>query len=265
MQPTNKTQAVKFILERAEGPTALCGTVTVSTWEEAEKTLRDWAKTAPTLGCDKCDIEIVFDNDDSFKGGFDLQKKHEVAANLADVVRKELLFMAGKWMPSHMTKKQHEDYLKWLNVSTAEYQKCLDTWVIPDNTFESSNQRATVNLNPDTLTQADLEQFTGTENWYQHWLGVFQYTDGIKFLAEKAKAYWLLDAIASHQPTCLKDSMLRQIQFWKLNVENNTAFLICERDLGDVFLTQTIAYTDFPLQELTLYVENGVLCLPSER
>ncbi len=114
------------------------------------------------------------------------------------------------------------------------------------------------------LQQSDLSQFTGTLNYYRHWLRLM-YTDGVKYLTEKGGAYWLLDAIASHQPDVLKDPMLQEIQFWKLKVNaDQTAKLICERDTDDVFLTQDIGFTDFPLDEIKLYLVSGVLMLPSE-
>ena len=37
--------------------------------------------------------------------------------------------------------------------------------------------------------EADLAQFYGTDNWWRHWTGRITYTDGVKFLAEKAGAY----------------------------------------------------------------------------
>ena len=47
------------------------------------------------------------------------------------------------------------------------------------------------------LTKADLRQFTATEHWYRHPLNrAVLYTDGAKFVAERAGAYWLLDEIA---------------------------------------------------------------------
>ena len=45
------------------------------------------------------------------------------------------------------------------------------------------------------LTESELNQFIGTEHYYRHLLG-FNYTDGVKFMAERGKAYWLIDAIA---------------------------------------------------------------------
>jgi hypothetical protein len=117
------------------------------------------------------------------------------------------------------------------------------------------------------ITQADLAQFTGTTQWYKHWLKRFTYTDGVKYLAEQCEAYWLLDAIASHQTKqLLSDQMLREFQIWilKVNLEDSTAKLICERDTDDVVLTQDIPYTDFPLAEIKLYLTEGVLMLTSE-
>ena len=110
-----------------------------------------------------------------------------------------------------------------------------------------------------------LAHFTGSELFHKHWLGRFVYTDGVEYLAEKCGAYWLLDAIASWQPTALKDDKLREIQFWRLAVKpDHTAVLYCERDTNDVAFKQDIPFTDFPLDEIKLYLSNSVLLLPSE-
>jgi len=93
-----------------------------------------------------------------------------------------------------------------------------------------------------------LDSFTGTENYYK--LPLFRgvvYTDGVRHLALNADAYWLLDAIASHQPRALKDKSLRQIQFWRLEpLGDNQAKLSCDRDEGDEAFHQIIPFTDFP-------------------
>jgi len=119
---------------------------------------------------------------------------------------------------------------------------------------------------PKSLTEADLAQFTGTSTYHQHSRGI-QYTDGVHYLAEQGGAFWLIDAIASWQidPQVNQDPMLQEIQFWKLTVNNDqSALLICERDKGDVAVSQTISFTDFPLREITLYFQQGVILLPSE-
>lgn len=116
------------------------------------------------------------------------------------------------------------------------------------------------------LTQDDLAQFRCTDNYYQHWLRRFVYTDGVRHVAEEGGAYWLIDAIASYQPKLLKDQMLQEFQHWILNVDliNQKAQLICERDNNDVVLTQDIEFTDFPLEQIRFYVVSNVLMLPSE-
>ena len=59
--------------------------------------------------------------------------------------------------------------------------------------------------------------------------------------------------------------MLQQIQFWKLVVnDDRSALLVCERDEGDVAVSQEIPFTDFPLKQVRLYFQNGVVLLPSE-
>lgn len=117
-----------------------------------------------------------------------------------------------------------------------------------------------------TAKNLNLEQFTGTENYYKHSMGLL-YTDGLHYLVQEAKAYWLIDAIASWQisPKVKKDPMLQRIQFWKLRVNtDHSASLPCERDEGNIALSQEISYTDFPLESVTLYLADGVLLLPSE-
>lgn len=122
-----------------------------------------------------------------------------------------------------------------------------------------------------TLTEADLRQFSGGEERYRHALlgDRFTYTEGVKFLAEQAGAYWLIDAIASYQldRRIRGDAMLRDFQLWTLRLHNGGAILALTRDSGfaePTVIEQFIEYTDFPLAKVRLYVENGVLLLPSE-
>jgi hypothetical protein len=108
-----------------------------------------------------------------------------------------------------------------------------------------------------------------TEHYYRHsFCRNFVYTDGIKVLAENAGAYWLIDAIASHQKTAQKK--LDWFQLWELTKQpNNTWLLTCRADTGETpVVSQEIEYSDFPLNSIKLYVEGSgdryVLLLPSE-
>jgi hypothetical protein len=115
------------------------------------------------------------------------------------------------------------------------------------------------------LTQSDLNQFTGSENWYRHALNRnVTYTDGAQYLAENGGAYWLLDTIAICQRH-EKRVAAEEFQVWKLTVrENHTATLICDDGNDNIVYTQHIEFTDFPLKEVMLYCANNVIHLPSE-
>ena len=50
--------------------------------------------------------------------------------------------------------------------------------------------------NTATLSEVQLRQFTGSENWYRHGINRnILFTDGAKYVADTAGAYWLLDEI----------------------------------------------------------------------
>ena len=108
-----------------------------------------------------------------------------------------------------------------------------------------------------------------SETHFKHWLGI-RYTEGVKTLAEQGECYWLLDAIASYQPGKLIQSnpRLQEFQLWILTVNpDHSAVLACYEDSPstcDPVITQDIPLTDFPLSEIKMYVEYGVLLLPSE-
>lgn len=115
------------------------------------------------------------------------------------------------------------------------------------------------------LTTESLHLFTGTSQYYRHWLNRFVLTDGVHYICNYGGA-WIVDAIASHQTKeLLSDPMLQEFQFWKLRVNmDRSAVLTCLRDTDDVMLTQEIEYTDFALDEVRLYLVEGILMLPSE-
>jgi len=109
-----------------------------------------------------------------------------------------------------------------------------------------------------------LNQFSGTENYYHmgQFMPNFCYTDGVKYLAENADCYWLLQAIASHQLKAMKDPQLARMQFWTLKpFGDNRAVLTCERDKDDVVIQQVIQFTDFPFDTLP---EQRIWVGPSE-
>jgi|SRR5580704_2530502 hypothetical protein len=115
------------------------------------------------------------------------------------------------------------------------------------------------------LTEADLRQFTGTENYYRHALNSnILFTDGAKFVADQGDAYWLLDLIALAQRY---DNRLRHepFQVWALAVRVDRSATITVEDGNNKLLwTYAIEFSDFPIPGITLWYSNNVIYLPSE-
>jgi hypothetical protein len=116
-----------------------------------------------------------------------------------------------------------------------------------------------------TLDKSALAQFTGSEQWYRHGLvRKVLFTDGAKYVADCAGAYWLIDEIAFGQfePAVAAE----EFQHWKLAVdlEQHTALLTCDDGNGQVVFSKQIEFTDFPLREIEFYFTDNTILLPSE-
>ena len=114
------------------------------------------------------------------------------------------------------------------------------------------------------ITEADLSYFSGSMTKYRASLSHLVYTDGIHYLVEHGAA-WLVDVITSHQPSLAKNFRLQEFQVWNLNLDGNGGCVVsCQEDSGmPMVVEQKIPYTDFPF-DIKIYVENGMILLPSE-
>lgn len=125
--------------------------------------------------------------------------------------------------------------------------------------------------------RSELQSFCGTEGY--HLFNILfpdvVLTDGAKYLADEAGAYWLMDVIGSVLTTDRKRYIRAGFTTWTLQVtDDNHGTVTCDNGNGRVYYTQEISYTDFPLDEITLYVglSSGrshdetifVILLPSE-
>ena len=110
-----------------------------------------------------------------------------------------------------------------------------------------------------------MSQFTGSEHWYRFGIDPrVTCTDGAKYVADTAGAYWLLDEIALAQ-RFEKSVSGEEFQVWKLTVkDDDSAVLVCEDGNYNVVFTKPIAFTDFPKDGVTLWFANNVIFLPSE-
>lgn len=126
-----------------------------------------------------------------------------------------------------------------------------------------------------TLKEADLAQFHGTENWYKHPLSrSITYTDGVQYVAEHGGAYWLLNEIILLQtepklkPRVNDVVLVRSepFQVCKLRVLfGSAAVLTCGDGNNNTVYIKDIPFTDFPLPEIEIWLENNVMMLPGER
>lgn len=114
------------------------------------------------------------------------------------------------------------------------------------------------------LSEADLRHFTGSEEYFEHWSRWLHYTEGVRFVCDRAGAYWLVDAIASYR----QHPLARQepFQCWKLTRTTGTAAVLEMNDGNSerAIIRQQIEYTDFPLPEIEMYLVDGILMLTSE-
>ncbi len=116
----------------------------------------------------------------------------------------------------------------------------------------------------ETFDAATLTHFTGTEKYYRisrrHLL-----TDGTKYVAEAAGAFWMMDAVASHLSELGTSDWFVLV---RVTVTNASAVMRYEDGNGNVRAQQAIPYTDFPIPEFIFYAcwdgEHWVLMLPSE-
>lgn len=116
--------------------------------------------------------------------------------------------------------------------------------------------------NPNKLIH-DLKQFTGTEQFYKNPLYPnFVYTDGVKYLAEEAGAYWLIDYVFSNQYE--KKIGTEPFQVWKMKVENDRAVITIDDGNKNIIKKFNLEFTDFPLAEITLWFTDRTLLLPTE-
>jgi len=112
--------------------------------------------------------------------------------------------------------------------------------------------------------QNNLSQFTGTENYYRV-MPRLVITDGVQYLANQANSYWLVGAIYSH---LMSNAIYSEFVVARMTVSEKTADLVLDDGNDQVIAKQAIGYTDFPLDEISIYCsyqeKTWVLLLPSE-
>lgn len=114
------------------------------------------------------------------------------------------------------------------------------------------------------LLEQDLNQFTGTDQWYRHGLvPKMLYTDGVRYFAENAGggAYWFLDIVATEL-----FQLQSKVGFVVItaDVAESKAQLYADDGNDNVIWQREIEYTDMPTGKWKFYLTDNVLLLPSE-
>lgn len=109
-----------------------------------------------------------------------------------------------------------------------------------------------------------LVQFIGTEHYYKSIVPTLVYTDGIKYLAGKLGAYWLIDLAASYNTLKFRSKYRFQVWTIEVNKEDKSCIVYCREDTEDPrIVEQKIPYTDFPM-DFEFFVVDGVMMLKTE-
>ena len=195
-------------------------------------------------------------------------RRPELAEDCAKDGYIEIRFDTAWAPPMPVLEKMFEMFPKlsfvcsWENEGESE-RHSIEHDAVTTDTNAQTNGATMMNLTK--LCESDLMQFTGSEQWYRHAINrKVLFTDGAKYVAETAGAYWLLDEIALIQPYD-KRVAGEEFQVWKLAVHSDrTATLTCDGGNGNIVYAKEIEFTDFPLDEITFYFANNVIYLPSE-
>lgn len=121
--------------------------------------------------------------------------------------------------------------------------------------------------------EAGLTNFYGTEA-YHRLSALFPRvvaTDGVKWLAENAECFWLMDIIASHQAEIKQKRSIQGLQVWQLTKKQGGGCqVVCTNGnkRAREVVHQDVPMTDFPLGTIRLYCEPQedlqVILLPGE-
>ena len=121
----------------------------------------------------------------------------------------------------------------------------------------------------DKLTRDDFElglkQFAGTQKyWWHDVIGAcrLRLTDGCNFVRQEANARWLFDLMAHLQWDKRIGSNFSQ--HWTLKKEDPNWVLECRNAKGELITARKIDSTDFPLEQIDIWLYGGVALLPSE-
>ncbi|MCG2462077.1 hypothetical protein K8352_15060 [Flavobacteriaceae bacterium F89] len=132
----------------------------------------------------------------------------------------------------------------------------------------SSSSTGKLEMNAKRL-KSELGSFHGSVTIYKIPLLGTYYTDGIKYLAETAKCFWLVTDVSVIAKSLNDRSPFITIDVQTLSWEEKDligyeAIITYSDGNGHILETQKYHLTDFPLDSLRLFFVDNTLLLPSE-
>lgn len=108
-----------IFLNRAEGPTRDLGQRTVKSLEAANRVIKEWATSAPRDGSyHKVDFRVVWDDDESYEGRYDMTYEDTWKANLGDQIRRFMLYHSGLERPFYLSSERYESFISEMEKRT---------------------------------------------------------------------------------------------------------------------------------------------------
>ena len=94
----------------------------------------------------------------------------------------------------------------------------------------------------------DLNQFTGSEDFFKHSINrKLIYSEGVEYLAEQARCYWLIDLIACVLLPHLLIKYNDSFYSIELLVTGNSAVITVDDGNDNIHINHKVRWTDFPI------------------
>jgi hypothetical protein len=112
--------------------------------------------------------------------------------------------------------------------------------------------------------------YNGTSAYTDY--GNYMLTDGVTDIAKETSSFWFLDVIISHQLKLKEEefqswTLIREMELTEdgeVESRTNVFMIICSDGNYIDLKKQKVPFSDFPYDSYTIWLQNGVLFLPSE-
>jgi hypothetical protein len=114
------------------------------------------------------------------------------------------------------------------------------------------------------LTRNNLSHFYGSDQiYYNPLFRRYKYTEGVKFISDNGAAWLITDILAFVGGN--KKLSMEEFIVATLKVKDGKAILTFDDGNDNILFTHKYESTDFPLDNISFYLEWNTLMLPSER